>query len=270
MPVTYITKKRVVTKSRKTKKNTKALKRRMRKYNKSSSYRSLGVRSLNFPNLRPAKQVVKFAARERFLVSGVASANTKSILQIPLTYLGSPSVISGAWTGDSGTFHVPQYYNEYFPKYKYYKVLGVRLQVTVRPSGIGEEGANQFQNLVFLATSADSNQYNGATALEDLEEGRDINQAAWHYSGPGGGFRPCSISRNYSAKKTHGIKDIEDYSALRAVTTFNTAAGENTFMNVIICASLDQASTGHAGAIVDIQGSYIVMLTEPTPVNIPN
>lgn len=239
-----------------------------KRYGKKPAYRNQIPRSIENASLRPMSRTVKFQARERFLVADVLSANTKSILQIPATYLGTPTVISGTWTPDSGTFHNPTAYQEWFPKYKYYKVLGARMTATVRPSGIGAEGANQFQNLSFIALCADSNQLTGVS-LEDLEEDRGIKQQHWRYSSLSGGMKGSRMALNYSAKKTHGLKDVKDYGPLRTPTTFNTAASENTYYNLILSGALDQATTGHPGAIVDVYATYILHFTEPTQSNIP-
>lgn len=245
-------------------------KRRMNKRKAPPPYRNRYARSIQFANLRPPTALVRFGARDKYLVAPVASANNKSILQIPASYLGAPIPQGGVWTSDSGFFHVPQAYQEWFPKYKYYKVIGAKLTVVVRPSGIGQEGANQFQNKAFIALSADASQYGPSTFLETLEEGRDIVETCWKNAGvAGGGFASARMVKGYSPKKIHNFKDWKDADGLRAVTTFNTSAGENTFFNVVICGELDQTSTGHPSCIVDVYGSYMVSFHEPTDGNIP-
>lgn len=260
---------------KKTSKRTTTKKRPMKKrnYRKRKApgpYRNPYARSIQFANLRPAHALVKFAARDKFLLPGVASANTKSVLQIPASFLGSPVAVSGTWNSDSGFFHVPQAYNEWFPKYRYYKVIGAKLTAVIRPSGIGEPGANQFNNKAFITLSPDGSTYTGVTALEQLEEGRDIVECGWKDAGAAlGGWSHGRIVKGYSAKKVHNFKDYRDADDLRAATTFNTPANENTFFNVVISGSLDQATTGHAGCIVDVYGTYLVSFQEPDNENIP-
>lgn len=244
-----------------------------KQYNKAKTappYRHNFARSIQFANLRPSSAVVRFAARDKFLVAPVASANNKSVLQIPASYLGSPSANGGTWNSDSGFFHVPQAYNEWFPKFKYYKVIGAKLTVTVRPSGVGEPAVNQFHNKAFITLSADASQYGPSTSLESLEEGRDIVETNWKEAGPaGGGWTSARLTHGYSPKKVHHFKDYKDADNIRTVTTFNTAAAANTFFNVILSGDLDQATTGHPSAIVDVYGTYIVAFQEPTDSNIP-
>lgn len=248
---------------------SKPKKKTWSKPRKGSTYRNSVPRSIENVTLRPMHRVCKFQARERYLVNNVVAANVKSVLQIPLTYFDTPSVISGVWSGDSGNFHPPNAYNEWFPKYKYYKILGARVSVTVRPSGIGEIGANQLQNLAFISIVPDNGTISAATSLEELEEDRAIKQAHWRYSSMSGGMKGCRLAMNYSAKKTHGLTDVKDYGPLRAPTTFGTTASENSYCSVILSGALDSATTGHPGAIVDVYATYIVSFTEPTMTNIP-
>lgn len=240
-----------------------------RNYKRKSAYRNSVPRSIENATLRPMSRVVKFQARERYLVNNILAANIKSVLRIPLSYFDTPTAISGVWSGDSGNFHPPNAYNEWFPKFKYYKVLGARVSATIRPSGVGEVDQNQFQNLAFMGIVPDSSTYSAATPLENLEEDRGVKQAHWRYSSLSGGMKGCHLAMNYSAKKTHNLSDVKDYSSLRVPTTFGTQAAENTFCNIILSGALDQATTGHPGAIVDVYATYIVSFSEPSMTNIP-
>lgn len=245
---------------------------RKRGYRKKNlnPYRRTIARSIQYANLRPSTALVKFGAREKFLVAGVASANTKSVLQIPLSYLGTPTATSGVWNPDSGFFHVPGAYGEWFPKYQYYKVVGAKITVVVRPAGIGQPDGHQFQCKAFTTLSDSAGIINGTTALDFLEEGRDINEAHWRDGGSTlSGFSSARLRRFYSAKKTHNIKDVKDAGILRTATVFNTIPAAQSYCNVVLCGELDQATTGHPPAIVDVYGTYIVAFQEPTHDNTP-
>lgn len=241
-----------------------------RKRKNLNPYRRTIARSIQYANLRPSTALVKFGAREKFLVAGVASANTKSVLQIPLSYLGTPVVNSGVWNPDSGFFHVPGAYGEWFPKYQYYKVVGAKITVVVRPAGIGQPDGHQFQCKAFTTITDSAGLINGTTALDFLEEGRDINEAHWRDGGSTlSGFSSARLQRYYSAKKTHNIKDVKDAGILRTATVFNTIPAAQSYCNIVLSGELDQATTGHPPAIVDVYGTYIVAFQEPTHDNTP-
>lgn len=234
-------------------------------------YRNIAARPLQIADLRPSSMMVKFEGKKRYIVQPASTTtNGKSVLYVPANYMGNGTQISGTWTADAaGDLIDSNSYTFYFGLYKYYKVVSAYVEVVVRPSGEETETTHQVQNYAFVARHPDVSGYSLATTLPELENNRGVVSGVWMCTNTNTVMRPTTVGLGYNPKYEHGLDDVRDYSALRNVTTYNTAGGENTFFNVILCGMLDSQFYAHPDAIVELKVIYNVLLTEPDVGNIP-
>lgn len=236
-----------------------------------SAYRRDMAMPLQIANQRPASRLVKFEGLKRFAVqnAGLGAPQKKSIAYWPASYMGNHTVTQGTWTDDNlGDIIDPTSYNFWFDQYKYYKVVSAHIDVVVRPLGTPTEDDFQRQCITIVARVPDAGTFSAVTGLQTMDEARGSKKRAWVYN-PGSVSRPCYNSIGYKAKTEHNVKDIKDASNLRSVTTYNSAAGENTFFEVVLGGALDNLAYSHPDAMVEVKLSYYCLFDEPTIQNIP-
>lgn len=215
-------------------------------------------RQIQMANLKPSTAMVKFEGKQKYQCL-LQTNNTKSILRIPASFIGDPVVETGTWSPDDSSRFCETTAN-FYSKYNHYKVVGAKVTVTVKT--LLAQPTQQNNCMVFLARVTNTDTYTSSVALKDLEDDYAVKSKQW-----GGylntAYRQAKIAIGYSPKRQLAIKDISDNGTIKAVTTYGTAAADNTFFNVIIAGELDSASAGHSSAIVDVKCSWIVRFEEP-------
>lgn len=238
---------------------------------RKTHYRKTMAIPLQISNQRPASRLVKFEGLKRFAVinAGPGAPQKKSIAYYPASFMGDIQITQGTWTDDTvGDIIDPQSYQFWFGQYKYYKVISSHLDVVVRPLGDISENDYQNQNILLLARVPDAGTFSNSTGLQTMDQARGAKKRAWTWA-PNTVSRPCYNGIGYKAKTEHNIKDIKDASNLRAVTTYNSAAGENTFFEVVLGGALDNLDRSHPDCLLELKISYYCLFDEPTIENIP-
>lgn len=245
--------------------------RRRRITRRISPYRNSAARPLQIADLRPAKQLVRFEGKQRFIVSpAITTANTKSVLTVPASFMGDPIVTSGTWTQDnSGTMITPFSYALYFGMYEHYTVLGSNVSVVIRPLGATEVDQVQEQNFCFVTRQPDSIGYSSATTVDVLENERGNKSVVWKGQNQSNSpvARSAFVRQGYKPRQEHGIKDPTDYSPLRNTTVWNNHGPETTYWQIVVCGMLDSLFKSHPECIVELKVTYYCQFTEPNKEN---
>ena len=228
--------------------------------NKKSSrrYRPKMSRQIQMANLKPSTAMVMFQGKQKYQCL-FQTTNTKSILRVPASFIGSPVGETGTWSPDDSSRFVESTAN-FYGKYNHYKVIGAKLSVTVKT--LLASPTQQNNCMVFLARVGNTNTYTSSIALKDLEDDYAVKSASWG-GYPNTAYRQARLQQGYTPKKQLAIKDISDNGTIKCATVYEGTAADNTWFNVILSGELDSASSGHSSAIVDVKCSYIVRFEEP-------
>ena len=224
---------------------------------KRKTYRNSIARPIQMANMKPSSALVRFQGQQRYTVSAVAAANGKSILHVPVSYLGDPGASSGGWLVQDANDFYNASYNNWFNKYNHYKVMGMKVTATVKP--VDNQG--QAYNQVLMIRTGSITPFGISESNKTLEQAYGSKKATWSFIGLN--HTQARLSQGYSPKKQLGIKDVADNSNLRAPTTYNTGASENTFIQIILAGTLDQVTQGHPNCIVDVRTEAILHFEEP-------
>jgi len=223
----------------------------------NTKYRNQIARPIQMANMKPASTLVRFQGQQRYTVGAVTGANGKSILTIPVSYLGEPTVNGGGWVPQDTSDFYNSSYSNWYQKYNHYKIMGMKVTATVKPT----DNSGQDYNQVLMIRTATQNPYSSSSMNKDLEQSYGSRKATWSYVGLNN--TSGRVSQGYSPKKQLGIKDVADNSNLRASTTYDTGASENTFIQIILAGVLDVPTQGHPNAIVDVRCDAILHFEEP-------
>jgi len=244
--------------------------KRRQQYRKKQ-YRKAFANTLQIANLRPATVMVKFQAKQRYLLTSTSPVvASNSILQWNgSSGLKNPTVVSGNWTAQrSGDLFNSQDYQPYFDRYNTYKVLGSKMSATVRPNPL--DGLDtQVANLVTAIRSTNSSQFSSTTPYYDIESAFGSKSRAWGTLS-GSGYKSASIMQGYSPKKQLNIKDVRDNDELDVQTTaYGNNPAESTFQHIIVRPCIVTASQGHMTCIVDVLFDVLAMFQDSSTNNAP-
>lgn len=173
---------------------------------------------------------------------------TQQISLNPLTAVTAYNVFRANSIFDpdaTGTGHQPLSRDEYASLYENYTVLGAKCTATFIPNGysyVVGVGLNNAAGTTPPATAA-------RVAEDPQYSHRIMNYAS---------DKTVSITRTYSAKRFHGIKDVMD-DANQKATMGSNPANDPAF--VVICGPADNTSDNPA-VTVYVEISYIVRLTD--------
>lgn len=209
------------------------------------------------PTRRPRRRLRNKKRRpRRNYISRVPIANT-AVVKMPYTQQISLNPGIGTTTYNvfransifdpdySGTGHQPRSRDEYASLYENYTVLGAKVKATFIPNGYNYVVGVGLNNAVATTPPSTS-----ANAAEDPQyTTRILNYAA---------DSNMTITKTYSAKRFHGVKNIMDDGNQKASMGSNPA---NDPAFVILCGPADNASDNPA-LICYVEISYIVKLTD--------
>lgn len=150
----------------------------------------------------------------------------------------------------SGVGHQPLGHDEYQNFYHHYTVLGAKLTATwsTEGDGVGD------QYIVGIGLRAD------ATVTSDVELMRELPGTKWaNLGGATSGKNFKTLSKFYSVRKFHDVKDIRDNSQFKAA--FGTNPAEDAFFHVFAINQnpIDVGSTINCHVVM----TFICVLTEP-------
>jgi len=237
---------------------------------KKKQYRKAFANTLQIANLRPPTVMVKFQAKQRYLVTSASPiVASNSILQ----WNGSAglknfTVVSGNWTAQrSGDLFNSQDYQPYFDRYQTFKVLGSKMSATVRPNPLGLD--TQVANLVTAIRSTNASQFSSSTPYYDIEAAFGSKTRSWGTLS-GSGYKSASISQGYSPKKQLNLKDVKDCDQIEVATTaYGNNPLESTFQHIILRPCIVTAEQGHMTCIVDVLVDVLAMFQDSSTNNNP-
>ena len=231
-----------------------------------SSYRNTIARPIQMADMKPSTALVRFQGQRRFSVAQQAGSNAKSILTIPMAYLGEPIQTAGTWTAQDNTNYWNSSYVGWYSKYNHYKVMGMKVTATIKPLN----NAGQSYSQVLMIRTTTQAPFGPAADNKSLEQSFGAKKQNFSFIDTSFKSAQARISSGYSPKKQLGIKDVKDNQNLRAPTQYSVAAGENTFLQVILAGVLDSDTSPHTPSIVDVRTEAILHFEEPIATdNIP-
>lgn len=237
-----------------------------------ASYRGALVPRMQMANAKATKPMVRFQGQQTYTViaPSAGTANTKSILRVPITFLGNPVSESGTWTPQSGEdFVYSMEYNEWFNKYLHYRVMGAKVEVHVKQRYVGPSSNEQADCLATVARVGAHNTFTPAVENKSIWRSLFCTTKQWGGYNTGASYRQCYLSQKYSPRKQFAFKDTKDADGLISDTTYNIDTELTSYINIIIAGQLDQPAAGHQEAVVAVKCSYIVQFLEPTLSNTP-
>jgi len=240
-----------------------------------SAGRTKMVRSIQVANLKPSTKYLRFQGDLAYQLQPIMSpplANYKSILNVPMNFLGDPfaTASAGVWNPEPGQFIPSASVNTWFAQYKDYRIHRSSVSVTVKP--LQTDGAFQnFQTnaLVSLLRTQDATILSATTANRQLRNDYGANQSQWGVATSGFGYRQGYNRIGYTPKRQFNLKDIKDSTQIICDNTYGDTPSEPVYAQVIIHGGLDVLDKPHGWAMVVVKADYIVEFINPTVANIP-
>ncbi len=246
-------------------------KRRTKSRAGKKNFRPAFARTLQIANLRPPTVMVKFQAKQRYLVTSTSPILvSNSVLSWNCSAgLKNPVVISGNWQAQrAGDIFAAADYQPYFDRYSTYKVLGTKISSTCRPTPLDGLGT-QTNNFVSVVRSVNNIAFGASTPYYEIEGAFGAKTRSWGTLA-NTGYKEASIMQGYSPRKQLNLKDIQDNDELDVQTTaYGNNPAESTFQFLIIRPALVTASQGHMTVIVDVKFDVLAQFQDSTGVNNP-
>jgi len=229
-------------------------------------YRNSIARPIQMADMKPSAVLVRFQGQRRFSVAQQAGSNAKSVLTIPMAYLAEPIQTAGTWTAQDTGNYWNSSYSQWYSKYNHYKVMGMRITATVKP--LNNQGQSYSQVLMIRTTTQAP--FGASSSNKNLEQSFGCRKQSFQFLDSSFKSAQARITSGYSPSKQLGIKDVKDNQNLRAPTTYSQAAGENTFLQLILAGVLDNDTSPHTPSIVDLKTEALLHFEEPIATdNIP-
>ncbi len=267
----------VKSKDRSSKKTKSYSKRRnMVKYfkNTKNPYRKDAVKLLQNPDMKPPVQLTRFIGRNRYVLEQdpTAQSNLKSVICIPANHIGEPVETYGTWTMEQKTG--PRFTNctdNNYALYDKYVVLGSHVEVRIwNPNKTTVSPYTGFQSscIAGILRTFDTTSINSTILVTDMEKKYGLTTSQFG-SPTSANYKAAYLKCGYKPGKTYGIKDATDCEELQCETIYNTVATplKKCFYTLLIGGMLDSFPAPHHEVVVEVQVSYIVKFTEPTPDN---
>lgn len=154
----------------------------------------------------------------------------------------------------TGIGHQPMGFDQWAGIYNRYTVLGAKITVVYNPSAAGSVTAGY----VGITLSGDTNPLSNYTSINNILESK-LTGARTTITGMNQMLgKETRISKNFSAKKFFGVKDVQDGASLSALVGANPA--KDAYFSVWQ-ASIDGNNPASASLTVKID--YIVLMREP-------
>lgn len=263
-----------------TKKSNRTYKRKSNK----KMYRMPIPTTIQIATRRNLAQTLKFVVNQTYVYDGTKTPNGKcAFLNYRCNSIFNSSM-PNSLTADEWRSQEPAIYDnlasnlktppatgwaEWTERFSHFFVLGSKLTYTFEPNSTGAP-ATLFTHISGAAaaitinsTSAEMNKLpycNRKSVTSQLLAG--INSSAG-----------CKGSINYSAKKAHGVKDVQDNSILRGrfansgLGTTGSAPSEQSFFYLALAPVDPNSTASMPSGVFRVKVEYVVRLVEPTETN---